>query len=637
MAPEVSCTVRPVRTLAIVWLVSPVVAGCALGSADEGAPPLTSGHDGAPDRDAASPGCGSAVECGDDNPCTDDVCEGGVCLHPPMPAGAPCRDNDLCDGEEACDGAGACAEGEPVKCALAGRCAVSACEPETGRCVETPREGCCTEDADCPASDACHPARCRVEDGLCEATALPECCLADAQCPAGACESPRCDPETHVCRVERQTGCCLADAECPAGDCELPHCDAETHACGTAPAPGCCLADRDCPAGPCERPACDRATHACGAVRVPGCCTVDADCGADERCDAAAHLCFRQPDGCCALDADCGAPDGCFVPRCAGGAECCVLDRVPDCCQIDADCGPGERCEVERLACVPRGIEYAAIVAPAAGSVSACAGAHGPPLRGRVYAVGRTDAPGAGAGLEGELGFGPAGTPPDGPGWTFVPGAFAADVLNGFGQANDDEYVATPFFPAAGDFDLAWRFRMDGGPWHLGDLGPGGSTDGYAAADALHAQVADCPPVEIGFVAFQHPLVTVVACRGQDTPLIFGRVWIDAVTPGPGPGADVSAELGYGVAGTLPDDPNAPLWTWTPATYNGDLLNVFGALNDDEFRAVLSGVPEGEWDLAWRVHSVGGGLAYGDLPPEGSQNGYDPLTTLRLSVQAVCP
>ncbi len=49
--------------------------------------------------------------CPDDgNPCTDDVCYRGTCGHPPEPAGTPCGDqsNTDCNNPDTCDGSGQC-------------------------------------------------------------------------------------------------------------------------------------------------------------------------------------------------------------------------------------------------------------------------------------------------------------------------------------------------------------------------------------------------------------------------------------------------------------------------------------------------------------------------------------------------
>ena len=72
------------------------------------------------------------------------------------------------------------------------------------------------------------------------------------------------------------------------------------------------------------------------------------------------------------------------------------------------------------------------------------------------------------------------------------PAQYNADLRNEFGELNDDEYRATVRVDAAGEHDLAWRFRADGGPWSYADLAPEGTTDGYQPARALALTVRAC-------------------------------------------------------------------------------------------------------------------------------------------------
>jgi hypothetical protein len=120
---------------------------------------------------------------------------------------------------------------------------------------------------------------------------------------------------------------------------------------------------------------------------------------------------------------------------------------------------------------------------------------------GIVYLAGSTPGTGRGAGIEGEVGYGPDGSDPsvDASAWTWFPGAYNGDK-DAF-AANDlrnDEYLgsfAAPVVTADTHFDVAWRFTTDGGlSWVYGDLGSsfgadacdayGGSADGYSATDA---------------------------------------------------------------------------------------------------------------------------------------------------------
>jgi hypothetical protein len=615
------------------------VAGpSACAAVDEGgtAPPRSDAS--ALARDAALP-CSTPVECGDDNPCTDDRCLEGYCANVPVEAGAPCRDNDLCNGEETCDALGVCQSGTTVRCEASGPCVTSACDAETGRCAESPVDGCCERDADCAVRDGppCEAHRCRPETHACETVLIPGCCSVDTDCEAGACETATCDPEKNQCSRRRIPGCCTADADCPGDTCAVGRCDLADGpgTCTTEPVPDCCLHDGDCPGRDCERASCEAATNRCGATPIEGCCRDDAECADDRICDPTARVCVRSPEACCTTDAECGAPVGCFVPRCGGPEACCVLDAVPGCCTVDADCAGGLRCDAATSACVPVPVEFGATQSPVV-PFEVCAGEPLPLLFGRVYVAGRTPGPGQGMGVDAEVGTGPAGVSPDDPRWQWAAAVYNGDLLNGFGQLNDDEYLGGLVAPDAGDQELAWRFRVNAGPWVYGDLVPEGSTDGYASRTALHFTSVDCARLPVDYAGFQHPVDPVTVCGGAAPPPVFGRVYLAGRTPGIGQGAELLAHLGYGPAGTDPTGPEAAAWQWVAASYNGDLRNDFGELSDDEYRAVLEGLAPGTYALAWRFSTPGGPPAYGDLPPGGSLDGFSAATTLRLTVAADC-
>jgi hypothetical protein len=619
-----------------------LLLACALGpgacaAVDEGADGPPRSDASALERDAALP-CSTPVECGDDNPCTDDQCVEGYCAHVPVEAGAPCRDNDLCNGEETCDAVGVCRAGVAVTCTPSGPCVSSACDAETGRCAESPVEGCCERDADCAVRGGppCEAHRCVPETHLCEAVAIPGCCTVDADCAAGACETASCDPEKGVCTRRRTPGCCTDDADCPGDTCALARCDVAASTCTTEPVADCCLHDGDCPSETCERAICDTASNRCASTAVEGCCRDAADCAEDQRCDPDARVCVAMPVECCTVDAECGAPAGCFVPRCAGPEACCVLEAVPGCCTIDADCDAGLRCDPETSTCAPTPVEFAATQFPVR-PFTVCADAPLPLLFGRVFVAGRTPGEGQGPGIDAEVGVGPPGVSPDDARWQFSAAVYNGDLANGFGQLNDDEYLGGFTAPAAGDYELAWRFRVNGGPWVYGDLVPAGSTDGYTSASALHFSAEDCARLPVGYAGFQHPLEAVSVCGDAASPPIFGRVYVAGRTPGAGQGTDVVAHLGYGPAGTTPTGPDAVAWRWVEASYNADLRNDFGELSDDEYRAVLEGpLAAGDYTLAWRFSTPGGEPVYGDLPPGGSLDGFSPETSLRLTVAEVC-
>jgi hypothetical protein len=108
---------------------------------------------------------------------------------------------------------------------------------------------------------------------------------------------------------------------------------------------------------------------------------------------------------------------------------------------------------------------------------------------GRVYVQGLTDQSptnNLSPVVRGELGFGPDGTTPTQPSWTWLP-AMPNGGFNGatFGEPNNDEYVVNFVLPAAGAYDYAFRFTADDGvTWLVCDGGDPGSSDGYTPANA---------------------------------------------------------------------------------------------------------------------------------------------------------
>jgi hypothetical protein len=71
-------------------------------------------------------------DCDNGNPCTEDTCDIGTCIHINLEAGTPCADNDLCNGDEACDGSGTCAPGIPPVVDDGNPCTEDSCDPACG-------------------------------------------------------------------------------------------------------------------------------------------------------------------------------------------------------------------------------------------------------------------------------------------------------------------------------------------------------------------------------------------------------------------------------------------------------------------------------------------------------------------------
>jgi hypothetical protein len=102
---------------------------------------------------------GTALECGDGNPCTDDTCtKGGGCVHLPSPATA-CSDGNACTGPDSCKG-GKCA-GPPLNCSDSNACTADGCVPPEG-CVHVAiaGAGACDDGNVCTAGDTCDVGKC---------------------------------------------------------------------------------------------------------------------------------------------------------------------------------------------------------------------------------------------------------------------------------------------------------------------------------------------------------------------------------------------------------------------------------------------------------------------------------------------
>jgi glycosidase len=111
---------------------------------------------------------------------------------------------------------------------------------------------------------------------------------------------------------------------------------------------------------------------------------------------------------------------------------------------------------------------------------------------GQVWIDGATSLPGPTPSLQAQLGFGPAGSDPAGPAWTWADAAFNTD------SGSNDEFVATINPQQAGDYDYTYRYSTTGGrDWlvahfqNTGDLGhltvhPSGDTTPAPVPAGLH-------------------------------------------------------------------------------------------------------------------------------------------------------
>jgi hypothetical protein len=329
--------------------------------------------DGAIDEDCSGE-CdpGDPLTFDDGNPCTADSCdpvEGA--MHTPVSAGTPCDDNDVCNGDETCDGAGTCQAGTPLDPDDANVCTVDGCDPQTGVFNVPGPAGTPCEDADlCNGDEACDAG------GVCAAGTPPtvddgNVCTADSCDPVlGVVHTPvsagiSC-ADGNVCNGDET---CDGSAVCQAGTpldlddgnpCTADSCDPITGVAHTPVAAGTACADSDlcngdetcdgagaCVAGAppvvddgnvCTADSCDPVQGVVHAAMSAGTSCSDSNvCNGDETCDGAGACAAGTP-----LDPDDGNP--CTVDSCDPVAG---VDHTP--LPDGSSCGDGDVCNGDEL------------------------------------------------------------------------------------------------------------------------------------------------------------------------------------------------------------------------------------------------------------------------------------------------
>ena len=264
---------------------------------------------------------GPSIDCEDGNPCTVDICSGGVCVvHAPISCtssacatrtcvgtdgtatcntvnknqGLACDDGNACTYGETCS-AGVCGGGTTINCAAQSTTCVTktcngtstcastnttaACDDgnlctttdvcAAGTCAGSAVAGCCNMNSDCDDKDACTTDVCSGTGGTCSHPPLAACCNTDADCHGG-----------NACAVEKCTGpggVCKAEMAAPGAPCD--HIDACSSG-GFCDAAGGCQGGTGLPDGtPCDRSGCTEETRCYGGTCHCG--SPDMSVGAD--------------------------------------------------------------------------------------------------------------------------------------------------------------------------------------------------------------------------------------------------------------------------------------------------------------------------------------------------------------------
>ncbi|MFP2906791.1 IPT/TIG domain-containing protein [Pyxidicoccus sp. 3LFB2] len=243
----------------------------------------------------------------------------------------------------------------------------------------------------------------------------------------------------------------------------------------------------------------------------------------------------------------------------------------------------------------------------------------------QVYMEGVTPGANAGAGIQGQVGYGPVAAEPTAASWTWTSTGAAFNRESG-GGSNDEWKAPLPNPGTAGTYKFAFRFNVNGGAYRYCDA-DGLAAGGFTLAQAGNLEVR---PVAVDTCQLVGP-AALSATPGGTTQVVRGKALVTTVTDTTsGAGAGLSAEVGFGPASS--DPATASGWSWTGATYSAES----DSNAQDVYEAALRApVTEGTYAVAVRFRYQTGAWAYCDL--DGSANGYQTAQGAVLTVASVVP
>jgi cysteine-rich repeat protein len=319
--------------------------------------------------------------CEDDNPCTEDSCNGVAgCAHEPL-TGTECADGDVCTLADHCVD-GTCT-GSSISCDDNNICTDDGCNP-TGGCLFVNNNTPCDDGDPCTVADACAEGKCggfvvpcecdadsdcaALEDGdLCNGTLfcdhtgfLWSCAVVPGSpvvCPEPAgpeaeCLAPSCDPGSGLCSFvpKAQGNACDDSNPCTVGE------TCADGACGEGLAPNC----ND--GNPCTTDSCDPA-QGCAHENNQAPCNDGNPCTIADLCGGGACLPGKPlacDDGNVCTDDSCDPESGCLHAAntlpCDDNNSCTVGDQCTGgaCAGIGSlECDDGNPCTKD--ICLPGG------------------------------------------------------------------------------------------------------------------------------------------------------------------------------------------------------------------------------------------------------------------------------------------
>ena len=309
-----------------------------------------------------------SLDCDDGSECTDDSCDSEVgCLY--ALNDADCDDGDLCTGDDSCL-AGVCQGGAPIDCHDENPCTEDLCQPKIGcihkslpdgeacgggecnkgQCVCTPNcdgkecgdDGCGGECGSCDdwlwcTEDGCDASQCVHELQLFACLIGQDCIPSGTENPTNPCE--KCSPALTVgdWSYVGDGSKCGDGSACFEGDCCDPTAACAGKECGDDGCGGVCGAcpaeNYSCDTGACVcQPECDgKECGADGCDSVCGTCADDEEC-ANGQCSCAPDCAGKEcgSDGCDGSCGECEDGQACIGGNCPGeGLECDDGNDIP--------------------------------------------------------------------------------------------------------------------------------------------------------------------------------------------------------------------------------------------------------------------------------------------------------------------
>jgi len=315
----------------------------------------------------------NVVQCDDDNPCTDDVCNSktGKCSYDNNAAG--CDDGNACTDGDGCS-ASKCQPGKAKDCDDKDPCTADSCDPDTGKCDYKAAAGKCEDGDKCTESDSCSKGKCApgkakvcddgnpcTDDG-CEAakgcTTKPNTanCSDNLKCIIGTCKDGKCKvandkgcDDNNACTTDTCVsgkGCSFKALKDGAKCADADECQAESKC-----AKAVCAAGKkdDCSDGnPCTTDTCDAKTGCLWKANKDACedgdkCTSGDVCsGGACKTGKAIDVAKTCNDGNVCTKDGCSASKGCthepFASKCDDGNVCTAGEQCKD-----GKCSGGEQ------------------------------------------------------------------------------------------------------------------------------------------------------------------------------------------------------------------------------------------------------------------------------------------------------